>query len=71
MELVKKNENYIIYKKRSGRYCIQNPKGGWIRGADKVKVLLDEKLIKMEAPKPKAQPVTAETTPAPAETPPK
>ena len=60
MELVKKDANYSIFKKRSGRYCIANPKGQWILGAEKVKVLLDEKLIKMEKAKPKTEPAPAE-----------
>jgi hypothetical protein len=60
MELIKKTENYSIFKKRSGRYCIANPKGQWILGADKVKVLVDEKLIKVEKAKPKAEPAPAE-----------
>jgi hypothetical protein len=56
MELVKKNADYSIFKKRSGRYCIENAKGQRVLAADKVKILADEKLIKIEKAKPKAEP---------------
>jgi hypothetical protein len=66
MELVKKDVNQAIFKKRSGRYCVQNTKGEWIHGEDKIKVLVDHKLLKVEKAKPKAEP---KVEPAPAEAP--
>jgi hypothetical protein len=63
MELVKKTADHSIFKKRSGRYCIQNPKGQWILAADKVRILVDHKLLKVEKAKPKAEP-KAEAAPA-------
>ncbi len=56
MELVKKTSEYKIFKKRSGRFCVQNEKRSWVNGEDKVKILVGEKLIKAAMPKPKEEP---------------
>jgi hypothetical protein len=63
MELVKKNETHSIFKKRSGRYCVQDPKGQTLHGEEKIKVLVDAKLVKLQKAKPKAEP-KAEAAPA-------
>jgi hypothetical protein len=60
MELVKKDANFSIFKKRSGRYCVQNPKGQALHGEEKIKILVDHKLLKVEKAKPKAEPAPAE-----------
>lgn len=52
MELVKKAETYTVYKKRNGRYGVKDAQGKWINGEEKVKILLNEKLIKTPGPKP-------------------
>jgi len=64
METVKKTDNYTIIKKRSGRFGILNPKQQWVRGEEKVKILLTEKLIKLTASK---KPIKKEDEPKPAE----
>ncbi len=48
---------YRLIKKRSGRYAVMS-RGKYINGADKVKILVAEGLIKL--PKPKAQAPAAE-----------
>jgi len=60
MEVVKKTSDYTIYQKRSKRYAVKDANKRWVKGEEKVKVLLAENLVK--APQPKAKP--AEETPA-------
>ncbi len=45
---------YRLIKKRSGRYAVMQ-KGKYINGADKVKILVAEGLIKLPKPKAKAE----------------
>lgn len=45
---------YRLIKKRSGRYAIM-ARGKYINGADKVKILVAEGLIKLPKPKAKAE----------------
>lgn len=65
MESVKKTAEYEILKKRSGRYAVRNADRNWVSGDEKVKILLEEKLIKAAPPK-KAEPEPVEEE-APAE----
>jgi hypothetical protein len=51
IEMVKKTESYTILKKRSGRYGIRDNRRKWIHGEQKVKILLQEGLIKPPAQK--------------------
>ena len=51
MEKVKETDNYVIFKKRNGRYGVKSPTGKWINGNDKVKILIEEGLIKAALPK--------------------
>lgn len=53
METVKTTDQHIIVKKRSGRYGVKLRKGGWVRGDDKVKILVAEGLVKLPTPKAK------------------
>ncbi len=46
---------YRLIKKKSGRYAIVKM-GKYIHGADKVKILVEEGLIKLPKPKAKAAP---------------
>ncbi|MDB5038744.1 MAG: hypothetical protein JWQ35_2272 [Bacteriovoracaceae bacterium] len=55
MEKVKTSAEYTIFKKRSGRYAILSNQKKYILGEEKIKILLKEKLITIEAPKPKAE----------------
>ncbi|PIP89564.1 MAG: hypothetical protein COW01_11345 [Bdellovibrionales bacterium CG12_big_fil_rev_8_21_14_0_65_38_15] len=51
MEIVKKTKTYTVIKKRSGRYGVLGANGKWINGNEKIKILLDEGIIKVPAPK--------------------
>ena len=66
MELVKKTDNYTIYKKRSGRYAVQNKDKKYLTEKEKVEILLAEKLIKIS---PSKKPVEEAPAEAPAEAP--
>jgi hypothetical protein len=67
MESVKKTAEYEILKKRSGRYAIRSADRKWISGDEKVKILVEEKLIKAAAPKPAEPEAVEEEAPAEAE----
>ena len=45
MELVKKTDNYTIYKKKSGRYAVKDKDKKYISDKDKEKILLDAEKI--------------------------
>lgn len=53
MNIVKKTNEYTIYQKRSNRYAVKDANKRWLKGDDKVKILLAESLIKAPEPKPK------------------
>lgn len=66
METVKETKEYRVVKKRSGRFGVLSPRGSWIGGDEKVKILLAEGLIKTgvkKAEEPAAE-AAAEETPA-------
>ena len=67
MESVKKTAEYEILKKRSGRYAVRSADREWISGDEKVKILVEEKLIKAAAPKPAEPEPVEEEAPAEAE----
>jgi hypothetical protein len=67
MEVVKSTAEYTVYKKRNNRFAVKNSDKKWVNGEDKVKILLAENLIKLAAPKPKAEEPAEETTEATAE----
>jgi hypothetical protein len=46
MEVVKKTENYVIVKKRSGRYGVKSSAGKWINGNEKTNILVGAGLVK-------------------------
>ena len=52
MEVVKKTDDYTIFKKKSGRYGVKGKNNKWINGDDKIKILADEGLIKLTAKAP-------------------
>lgn len=76
MQVVKRTEAFVIYKKRSGRFGVRTRTGAWINGPEKVKILVDEGLIKADvpsaeepAPEETIEPVAEETPEAEAATP--
>ena len=73
MEQLKKTDNHLIFKKKSGRYAIKDcTTKNWINGDAKADILLAEGLIQHAEPKPaavpEATPDATEATEAPAET---
>jgi hypothetical protein len=52
MKVVARTDEYTIYKKRNQRHAVRNKDKQWVRGDEKVAVLLAHNLI--EAPTPKA-----------------
>ena len=50
MKLVKKTDEYSVYLKRSGRYGVKSTDGKWINGVSKIRILLDEDLVKTTLP---------------------
>ena len=55
MKVVKKAPEYTVYEKRSKRYAVMDSDKKWINGEDKIKILLEEKLIEVKLPAPKAE----------------
>jgi hypothetical protein len=51
MEVVKQTKEFTVYKKRNGRFGVKNTAGKWVNAEEKVKVLSDQGLIKVAAPK--------------------
>ena len=65
MEQLKKSDNHLIFKKKSGRYAVKDcTTKKWINGDAKADILLAEGLITHAEPKPAAAP---EETPEQAE----
>ncbi|MGB5733781.1 MAG: hypothetical protein WBM40_04985 [Thiohalocapsa sp.] len=61
MEQIKKSDNKLIFKKKSGRYAVQDcTTKQWINGDAKASVLLAEGLITHAEPKPAPAPDAAE-----------
>ena len=60
MKVVVRTHEYTIYQKRSDRFAVRSASREWINGEDKVRVLLEHKLIEA------AQPGTAQPEEAPA-----
>ena len=51
MEIVKVTEKYTIVKKRSGRYGVRSKSRNWIRGQEKVDILVQAGLLTASAAK--------------------
>ena len=58
MEKVKETKEFTIFKKRSGRFCVQDAKKAWVNKEQKTEILTKEGLIKPPATK-KAAPAEA------------
>lgn len=59
MQVVTRTDEYTIYKKRNERYAVRNKDKQWVRGDDKVAILLAHDLIKAPAPKAPEEPEPA------------
>ena len=54
MKLEKKTAEYKIYKRKDGRFAVENKKGKAVNGDEKVEILMAEGLV--TKPEPKAEP---------------
>jgi hypothetical protein len=61
VKLVKKSDEYTIYLRRDGRHAVTGADKAPINGEEKVRILVDEGLIKAAMP---AEPAPAEDEPA-------
>ena len=50
MTLIKKTENYKIYLRGDMRYAVQDSSGKPVNGEEKVRILIEEDLIKVAVP---------------------
>ncbi|NOX52590.1 MAG: hypothetical protein GXP16_18965 [Gammaproteobacteria bacterium] len=58
MKVVASTDEYTVYQRRDGRHAVQGANKRPINGDDKVKILLQHKLIDVAAPKaPETAPV--------------
>ena len=64
MKLVKKTEDYTIYQRGDNRYAVQDASKTTLNGEDKVRILVEEGLIKAAMP---AAPVEEVVEEVPAE----
>ena len=55
MDVVKKTDEYTIFKKKSGRFGVRGKNKTWINGDEKIKILVKEGLIKAPTAKPKEE----------------
>ena len=46
MKVLKKTETYTIYKKRSGRYAVEDALQKIVNGAEKINILIEAGIIK-------------------------
>ena len=51
MKVVTRTDEYTIYKKRNQRYAVRNKEKQWVRGDDKVAILLAHNLVAAPVPK--------------------
>ena len=67
MNLIKKTDEYKIFKRGDERFAVQDATGKPVNGEEKVNILLAEELIKVTLPG--AEPEPAEEAPAEEEAP--
>lgn len=61
MKLIKKTADYKIFMRGDDRYAVQDASGKPVNGEEKVRILVEEELIKVTVPSPKEEaPDTAE-----------
>ena len=62
MKLVKKTAEYKIFMRGDDRYAIQDASGKPVNGEEKVRILVEEDLIKVTLPSPKEEVAEPEDT---------
>lgn len=67
MTLVKKTDEYSIFKRKDGRYAIQDAAKNAVNGDEKAKILAAEGLVTLSVPAPVEEAPAETTEEAPAE----
>ena len=62
MKLIKKTAEYKIFMRGDDRYAIQDASGKPVNGEEKVRILVEEDLIKVTLPSPKKEVAESEDT---------
>jgi hypothetical protein len=62
MKLIKKTAEYKIFMRGDDRYAIQDANGKPVNGEEKVRILVEEDLIKVTLPSPKEEAPECEDT---------
>ena len=62
MKLIKKTAEYKIFMRGDDRYAIQDASGKPVNGEEKVRILVEEDLIKVTLPSPKEEVAESEDT---------
>ena len=62
MKLIKKTADYKIFVRGDERYAVQDSSGKPVNGEEKVRILVEEELIKVTVPAPKEEAPEAEET---------
>ena len=62
MKLIKKTAEYKIFMRGDDRYAVQDASGKPVNGEEKVRILVEEDLIKVTLPSPKAEVAESEDT---------
>ena len=62
MKLIKKTAEYKIFMRGDDRYAVQDSSGKPVNGEGKVRILVEEDLIKVTLPSPKEEVVESEDT---------
>ena len=55
MKLIKKTADYKIFMRGDDRYAVQDASGKPVNGEEKVRILVEEELIKVTVPNPKEE----------------
>jgi hypothetical protein len=62
MKLIKKTAEYKIFMRGDDRYAVQDASGKPVNGEEKVRILVEEDLIKVTLPSPKEEVAESEDT---------
>ena len=62
MKLIKKTAEYKIFMRGDDRYAVQDASGKPVNGEEKVRILVEEDLIKVTLPSPKEEVAGSEDT---------
>ena len=62
MKLIKKTAEYKIFMRGDDRYAVQDASGKAVNGEEKVRILVEEDLIKVTLPSPKEEVAESEDT---------